>query len=53
MIRLRGVTKSYTTEERIVHALQEIELDVPQGQFLAILGRSSADIDAAEQVEKR
>jgi len=40
MIRLRGVTKSYTTEERIVHALQEIELDVPQGQFLAILGRS-------------
>ena len=40
MIRLRGVTKSYTTEERIVHALQDIELDVPRGQFLAILGRS-------------
>ncbi|HVF11415.1 MAG TPA: ABC transporter ATP-binding protein [Abditibacteriaceae bacterium] len=40
LIRLRGVTKSYTGEGRTVHALHEIALDVPPGQFLAIVGRS-------------
>ncbi|MDQ3812819.1 MAG: ABC transporter ATP-binding protein [Armatimonadota bacterium] len=40
MITLRGVTKTYTVEERTVHALQGVDLDVPQGQFLVIVGRS-------------
>jgi len=40
MITLRAVTKTYTVEERTVHALQGVDLDVPQGQFLAIVGRS-------------
>jgi len=40
LIHLQGVTKSYAVEERIVHALQGVDLDVPQGEFLAIVGRS-------------
>lgn len=40
MIALYGVTKSYMVEERTVHALQGVDLDVAHGQFLAIVGRS-------------
>lgn len=40
LIELRGVTKSYQTEERLVQALAGVDLSVERGQFLAIVGRS-------------
>ena len=40
LIRLEGVTKTYTMEKRTVHALHGVNLEVPHGQFLAIVGRS-------------
>lgn len=40
LISLRRVTKSYVVEERTVHALQSVDLDVRRGEFLVIVGRS-------------
>ncbi|MBV9866077.1 MAG: ABC transporter ATP-binding protein [Abitibacteriaceae bacterium] len=40
IIYLNGVAKSYMAEGRMVNALQGVNLDVPRGQFLAIVGRS-------------
>ncbi|HEY0072941.1 MAG TPA: ABC transporter ATP-binding protein [Abditibacteriaceae bacterium] len=40
LIELCGVTKLYQTEERLVQALAGVDLEVPPGQFLAIVGRS-------------
>lgn len=40
LIELRAVTKNYKTEERTVQALAGVDLTVPRGQFLAIVGRS-------------
>lgn len=40
LIELRNVTKDYKTEERTVQALAGVDLTVPRGQFLAIVGRS-------------
>jgi len=40
LLEVRGVTKSYQADNRTVHALQGIDLSVPRGQFLAIVGRS-------------
>jgi putative ABC transport system ATP-binding protein len=40
LIEIAALTKSYEVEGRVVHALQGIDLDVPQGQFLALVGRS-------------
>ena len=40
LIELRGVTKTYVTEERTVQALSGVDLEVPRGQFLALVGRS-------------
>ncbi len=40
LIELRDVTKIYKVEERTVQALAGVDLNVPRGQFLAIVGRS-------------
>lgn len=40
LIELNTVEKSYEVEERRVHALQGVNLQVGRGEFLAILGRS-------------
>ena len=40
LIEVADLTKSYEVEKRAVHALQGINLDVPAGEFLAIIGRS-------------
>ena len=40
LIEIAGLTKSYEVEGRAVHALQGIDLTVPGGQFLALIGRS-------------
>ena len=40
IITLRGITKIYEVEDRTVQALGGVDLDVPRGQFLALVGRS-------------
>ncbi len=40
LIEIAGLTKNYQVEKRVVHALQGVDLIVPSGQFLAIVGRS-------------
>ena len=40
LIEITDLTKTYEVEKREVHALQGVDLSVPAGQFLAIIGRS-------------
>ncbi len=40
LIQIENLTKNYQVENRLVGALQGIDLDVPQGEFLALVGRS-------------
>lgn len=40
LIEIAKLTKSYQVDKRVVHALQGVDLIVPSGQFLAIVGRS-------------
>ena len=40
LIRLQGVTKVFLTEEVETHALSGIELQIKEGEFLAIAGPS-------------
>ena len=40
LIEIADLTKTYEVEKRAVHALQGVNLSVPKGQFLAIIGRS-------------
>jgi putative ABC transport system ATP-binding protein len=40
LISLRRVAKSYVVEERTVHALQSVNLDVKRGELMVIVGRS-------------
>ncbi|KYH44523.1 ABC transporter ATP-binding protein [Branchiibius sp. NY16-3462-2] len=42
IVSLRGVTKTYGSGELEVHALRGIDLDVPEGDFLAITGPSGS-----------
>ena len=42
LIQLRNVWKTYTMGENQVHALRGINLDVQQGEFLAIMGTSGS-----------
>ena len=41
-VRLRGVDKTYGEGQAAVHALRGIDLDLPAGQFTAILGPSGS-----------
>jgi putative ABC transport system ATP-binding protein len=41
-VRLRGVSKTYGEGSAAVHALRGIDLDLPPGQFTAILGPSGS-----------
>ncbi len=42
MISLRGVTKIYRTGDVLVPALQDVDLDIDRGEFLAIIGTSGS-----------
>src|SRR6201987_2722701 len=41
-VRLHGVSKTYGERVAAVHALQEVDLDIPAGEFAAILGPSGS-----------
>ena len=42
MIQCRGVSKSYHTGSTVVTPLQALDLDVPKGEFLALMGPSGS-----------
>jgi ABC-type lipoprotein export system ATPase subunit len=42
MIRLRGVRKRYTTHKVVNEVLKGIDLDIADGEFVAIVGRSGS-----------
>lgn len=41
-VRLRGVSKTYGEGAAAVHALRDVDLDIPAGEFVAILGPSGS-----------
>src|SRR5690606_34153753 len=40
MIELKGIRKSFTTKDNIVHALNDISLKINQGEIFGIIGKS-------------
>ena len=42
MIQLRGVSKEYRVGSERVHALRSIDLEIAQGEFLAVMGPSGS-----------
>ena len=42
MITMRNITKSYHMGENVVHALRGLDLEVSEGEFLAIMGPSGS-----------
>jgi ABC-type lipoprotein export system ATPase subunit len=40
MVRIDGISKVYTTENGRVQALRNVSLDLPEGSFTALLGKS-------------
>ena len=42
MVEVRGVSRDFHTAGVTVHAVQDVTIDVPRGEFLAIIGRSGS-----------
>lgn len=42
MIELRGIDKRYYLGDNVVHALQDVDLDIGDGEFAALLGPSGS-----------
>ncbi len=42
LLRLRGVSKYYETESQRVVGLEQVDLDIPSGDFLAVMGPSGS-----------
>jgi putative ABC transport system ATP-binding protein len=41
-VRLIDIVKSYTAGDQPIHAIDHLSLDIPQGQFTAVVGRSGS-----------
>jgi putative ABC transport system ATP-binding protein len=41
-LSVRGVSRTYRMGERVVHALQDVSLDIAEGEYLAIVGPSGS-----------
>jgi putative ABC transport system ATP-binding protein len=41
-VRLLDLTKLYRRGEEVIHALQEVTLDIDKGEFVAVIGRSGS-----------
>lgn len=42
LVRIRGLAKDYKRGAEIVHVLHALDLDIPQGDFLALMGPSGS-----------
>jgi putative ABC transport system ATP-binding protein len=42
IIEIKGVTKSFIDGDKVTHVLKGIDLEIKQGEFVAIMGRSGA-----------
>ncbi|MEU5158451.1 ATP-binding cassette domain-containing protein [Streptomyces sp. NPDC020875] len=42
MIRARGLSRTFTVKQEVVHAVRGIDLDVDEGEFIAFLGPNGA-----------
>ena len=42
LVRLRGVAKDYKRGAETVHVLHQLDLDIPKGDFLALMGPSGS-----------
>ncbi len=42
MIRLENISMEYPIGDSVCHALQDISLSIPDGQFVSIVGRSGS-----------
>ena len=42
MIKLQNITKSYTTGQNTLQVLKGIDLDIQEGEFVAIMGSSGS-----------
>ena len=42
LVRLRGVAKDYRRGSEVVHVLHALDLDIPKGDFLALMGPSGS-----------
>lgn len=41
-LRFKGVRKHYALGEGVIHALDDLNLEVPRGEFIAVVGRSGS-----------
>src|SRR5712692_2808666 len=42
LVQIRGVTKSYRRGSEDIHVLRSLDLDIPRGDFLALMGPSGS-----------
>ncbi len=42
LIKLRKIRRTYEVGDQIIHALDEVDLDIGEGEFVAVMGRSGS-----------